>query len=501
VRTTIAAVFVVVLIGSVRAETPASLRKTGELRWGADHTGGAPYVYEENGKLVGFEFELAEYLARELGVRSVPKHGTWEMLPAMLTRGDIDIVLNGYEWFPDREKEWASTVPYYLYKLQLIVHKDNTSIRTWDDLKPGPDGRRKRVGVLKESAAERYLQERFGDAVQIEATKEGITSAMLGVKTGQFDATVQDVPTTSYYLPRDFPELHTVDAAVAPSEYPYYVIFVKRQDPELREALNAAILKGLRDGTLRRIYEKHGIWTADQEGLEKIAEHWPPKIDASTQSADSDLYTYAGSLTMAAGMTLLLSVTSMPLAMLVGLLIAVGRLYGPRWLAVLFTAYVEFLRGTPLLMQLYFIYFILPQVGIRLEPLYAGIAALAINYSAYESENYRAGILAVPPGQTEAALALGMSTWTALYRVIVPQAFRIIVPLEINNFIALFKDSSVCSVIGVIELTGRYNQLANNHPGLVLALVAITSALYLLMSYPLALVTRRLEKRLGRVAV
>ena len=204
---------------------------------------------------------------------------------------------------------------------------------------------------------------------------------------------------------------------------------------------------------------------------------------------------------VAAGMTVLLSVTSMPLAMLIGMLVAVGRLYGPRWLAVVFTAYVEFLRGTPLLLQLYFIYFILPQIGIRFEPVYAGILGLAINYSAYESENYRAGILAVPQGQTEAALALGMTTPTALYRVIVPQAFRIIVPLEINNFIALFKDSSVCSVIGVIELTGRYNQLSNNHPGLVITLVAITSALYLLMSYPLALVTRRLEKRLGRVAV
>jgi polar amino acid transport system substrate-binding protein len=501
VKTTIAAVFVVALASLARADTPESLRKTGELRWGADHTGGAPFVFEENGKLIGFEFELAEYLAKELGLRSKPVHGQWEMLPAMLNRGDIDVVLNGYEWFPDREKEWASTIPYYLYKLQLLVRKDNPSIHNWDELKPGADGRRRRVGVLKESAAERYLEERYGNDIRLEGNKEGITSAMLGVKTGQFDATVQDSPTAGYYLPKEFPELRPVGEAIAPSEYPYYVIFVSQKDPELVKALNAAILKGLRDGTLRRIYEKYGLWTADQEGLAKLAENWPPPVGAAVAAAETNLALYARSLAVAAGMTVLLSVVSMPLAMLVGMLVAIGRLYGPRWLAVVFTAYVEFLRGTPLLMQLYFIYFILPQIGVRFDPIAAGIMGLAINYSAYESENYRAGILAVPPGQTEAALALGMTTSTALRHVIVPQAFRIIVPLEINNFIALFKDSSVCSVIGVIELTGRYNQLSNNHPGLVLVLVAITAGLYMLMSYPLALVTRRLEKRLGRVAV
>ena len=231
-RTLIAAVFVVVLATGARAETPVSLRKTGELRWGADHTGGAPYVWEENGKLIGFELELAEYLARELGVRAVPKHGQWDMLPAMLNRGDLDIVLNGYEWFPDREKEWASTVPYYLYKLQLIVRKDNSSIRDWTDLKRGADGRRKRVGVLLESAAQRYLDEHFGEDAQVEPNKD-VTSAMVNVRTGQNDATVQDVPTTGYNLSREFRDLRTVGDAVAPTEYPYYVIFVRRSDPEL----------------------------------------------------------------------------------------------------------------------------------------------------------------------------------------------------------------------------------------------------------------------------
>lgn len=501
-RTTIAAVFVALLPSlPAWAETPASLR-SGELRWGCDQTGGAPYVFEDNGKLVGFEVELADYLAGQLGVKAKPVHGQWEKLPALLTRGDIDIVLNGYEWFPEREEQWTSTVPYYLYKLQLLVRKNDPAIQTWDDLRPGADGKRKRVGVLADSAAHRYLEKRFGDAIQVEAYPEGVTSAMRNVVIGQLDATVQDMPTAGYYLPRDFPELKPVGEAIAPTEYPYYVIFARRDDPELVRALNVAILKGLSDGTLRRIYEKYNVWNSDQQGLAEVAKHWPPESKPDVASGDgADLARYTGALTLGASITLLLSFLSMPLAMLIGMLVAVGRLFGPRWLAVILTAYVEFLRGTPVLMQLFFIYFLLPLIGIRFEPVYCGVLGLAINYSAYESENYRAGILAVPRGQMEAALALGMTMPTALCRVIVPQAFRIVVPLEINNFIALFKDSSVCSVIGVIELTGRYNQLSNNHPGMVIQLALITASLYMAMSYPLALVSKRLEKRLGRVAV
>ncbi len=104
----------------------------------------------------------------------------------------------------------------------------------------------------------------------------------------------------------------------------------------------------------------------------------------------------------------------MPLAMLIGLIVAVGRLYGPWWIRWPFEVYVEFLRGTPLLLQLFVIYYVLPQfTGIRIPEFWAGVLGLAINYSAYEAENYRAGLLAIPRGQMEAALSLGMSTPTA----------------------------------------------------------------------------------------
>jgi polar amino acid transport system substrate-binding protein len=151
------------------------------------------------------------------------------------------------------------------------------------------------------------------------------------------------------------------------------------------------------------------------------------------------------------------------------------------------------------LLQLYVLFYMLPKISpvLALEPFYAGVLGLALNYAAYEAENYRAGLLAIPRGQMEAALALGMSPAAAVRRVIVPQAVRLVIPPVTNDFIALFKDTSVCSVILITELTRKYNELYNFNRDLVVELAFLTAGLYLLMSYPLSLVARRLERRTG----
>jgi polar amino acid transport system substrate-binding protein len=134
-------------------------------------------------------------------------------------------------------------------------------------------------------------------------------------------------------------------------------------------------------------------------------------------------------------------------------------------------------------------------VGLSLPAFWAGVLGLAINYSAYEAENYRAGLLAIPSGQMEAALCLGMSRWSALRHILVPQAVRLVIPPVTNDFIALFKDTSICSVIAVVELSANYRTLAVNHPALTWQVGALTALLYLVMSYPLSLLARLLERR------
>jgi polar amino acid transport system substrate-binding protein len=129
----------------------------------------------------------------------------------------------------------------------------------------------------------------------------------------------------------------------------------------------------------------------------------------------------------------------------------------------------------------------------------AAVLGLALNYSAYESEIYRAGLKAVPTGQYEASLSLGLSKWQALWHVLVPQAVRIVMPPVTSDFIALFKDTSVCSAITVVELTKRYSVLALS-TGRIVELAVATALLYLCMSWPLAVLSRWFERRLERPA-
>jgi len=195
-------------------------------------------------------------------------------------------------------------------------------------------------------------------------------------------------------------------------------------------------------------------------------------------------------------MTVLLACTAMPLAILIGMLMAVMRRFGPWYLKRPATLYVEIIRGTPLVLQLYAIFFLLPEIGIRVNVFWAAVWGLAMNYSAYEAEIYRAGLQAIPKGQLEAAEALGFSKWLALRRIIVPQATRIVIPPVTNDFIALFKDTAVCSVITVVELSKEYYIQARN-TGAIIELGLLTALLYLAMSYPLSILASRLERKLS----
>ena len=196
-------------------------------------------------------------------------------------------------------------------------------------------------------------------------------------------------------------------------------------------------------------------------------------------------------------MTVALSVTAMPLAVSLGLCLALLRMYGPWCCGKPATWYIELVRGTPLVLQLYVIFFLLPEIGISINAFGAAVLGLAINYSAYEAEIYRAGLQAIPRGQMEAALALGMSRWLALKRIIIPQATRLVIPPVTNDFIALFKDTAVCSVITVVELSKQYYIQARSTGGIV-ELGILTALLYLAMSYPLSIVAARLEARLSQ---
>ena len=197
--------------------------------------------------------------------------------------------------------------------------------------------------------------------------------------------------------------------------------------------------------------------------------------------------------------TIFVAVFSIMIAISFAVIGALGRLSGNAVVYAIATLYVSLVRGTPLLVQIFFIYLALPQIipGVSAVPAIAlGMFALAFNYGAYMTETFRAGIQAVPRGQTEAAQALGMPSRTRMRRIILPQAIRIITPAIANEFISMIKDSSLVSVIAVPELLWRAQRVGQSNFRTLETLI-IAAAIYWSLTIVLSIVQDRLEKRMA----
>jgi polar amino acid transport system substrate-binding protein len=480
----------VLAVSSTRAAELDEVLRRGELVWAADQEGGGPHVFPdpaEPTRLTGFEVDLAALIAAELGVKPRFQQGQWDRLPLLLGRS-ADCVINGFELSPERRRDYGCSRPYFAYALQVVGRRGAGPATLADLAGAGPSGAW-RVGVLTGSAAEQVLRSRTDLQVEV-IGYDGTVDSLEQLRGGVLDAVVMDDCIFTFYADR-FPDLRAVDRPFAGGTY---TMLTAPDTPRLTAAIDAALGRLIADGRLEALYDRWHLAGRQQVLLLRDA----AEIPAAPRRGTLDLIRATTPLLLkSAGMTLLLSCASFPLAIAIGLAVAIGRLHGPGWLRPALAASVEVLRGTPLMLQLYAIFFLLPKVGLALPALVAAIAGLALNYSAYESEIYRAGLRAVPVGQFEAALSLGLTKWQALRHVLVPQAVRIVMPPVTSDFIALFKDTSVCSAITVIELTKRYSVLALS-TGRIVELAVVTALLYLAMSWPLAILARWFERRLER---
>ncbi|MDA8084184.1 MAG: ABC transporter substrate-binding protein/permease [Nitrospiraceae bacterium] len=472
------------VLPSQAAETSLErIKKRGYLLWGADAEGGAPYIFpspDDPSKMIGFEVEIADALAREMGVTARQSQNAWDSLIPGLERGDFDIAMNGIEITPQRQEKLLFSIPYYVYTEQLVVRKDETGIRDINDLKG------KKVGTLSGTVAQNILTAIKGVDVKVYS---GQVEPYADLAIGRVDAVLLDLPIAAYYG-KPNPKLKYAGAPVGEG---FYGIAMRKTDEDLKKEIDRILIKLLKSGELKKIYEKWDMWNGTQEKLfTNIGNAGYVGLEASKKAP---LYTFFPMLLKGAGLTVLISVTSMALAVTLGLVLTILRLYGRPPLSNLASAYIEVYRGTPLLIQLFILYYGLPNIGISLSPMLAAFLGLGMNYAAYEAEIYRAGLMAVPKGQMEAALSLGMTQGLALRRVVLPQALRIATPGVTNDFIALFKDSSLVSVIAMVELTKTYSILAATTLRFF-ELGLITALLYFAMSYPLSLLARRLEARL-----
>jgi polar amino acid transport system substrate-binding protein len=471
---------------------PVGAHAQAVLRWGADPSGGAPYVFSDPAhpdRYVGYELEMVEALAAAMNRRPEFVPTDWETIVTSLRRGEFDVVVNGLEPTEDRARVILFSKPYYIFQLQLTVRKNETRIQKLEDC------RTRMVGTLGNTAASR-LMEKEGIPFKGYADPVG---AYRDLELGRVDAVLMDVPMEAFYA-RPNPRLKP---AGEPFMRGAYVIGMRKGDEALKAEVDRGIDKIVRDGTLEKILRKWNLWNDAQAELRPKA---PEDAAASPNEAvvkyemTSSSFNWSEALwrlTRAALVTVLLSLGAMVIAVTLGLALAVGQSRGPGVVRFFCTVYVEFFRGTPVLVQLLFLYFGLPLVGLAMPGWLTALVGLGLNYAAYESQVYRAALEAIPKGQHEAAYALGMSPVLAFRRIILPQALRIALPPMTNDFVSLFKDTSVAFAISVWELATAYRELANAS-GEFMLLGAIVSAFYLLMSLPLAHLARRLEQRLQR---
>ena len=472
-----------------------SARQPDVLRWGGDSEGGAPFVEADPNDpsvLRGFDVEVAELLATALGRKPLFIQAAYTALDQSVKRGDFDVALSGVEDSPAKRAELAVSVPYYQFREVITVREgEQQRFRTLQDLA----GRK--VATLGGTLAWELLTAAQSEHGIEPVSYDDDVHPYTDLAIGRVDAVLLDHVIAERGMRRQ-PGLFTHPEAVAIG---FYVALLAPEQTALRDQVNEALRAAMADGRLEAIFRRWDCWNDDQRELYSrvlgSATSFLGEGESAAPAAPLSRWEltrrYLPSLFRAAVITLVLSCAAMFLAVVVGSAVAIGRVYGRGWLRTALTVWVEVVRGTPVLLQLFVLYYGLASV-VRLPPFVAALLGLGLNYAAYEAEIYRASLEAVPKGQLEAARTLGFSSLQTLRLIRGPQAFRYALAPMTNDFVALLKDSSLVSVLTVVELTKQTQIFATNLgswaiPG------ALCALLYLAMSWPLARLARRLELR------
>jgi polar amino acid transport system substrate-binding protein len=306
-----------------------AIKKRGYLLWGSDAEGGAPYIFpdpKDPSRLIGFEVDIADAIARELGVKAKQSQNAWDSLIPGLQRGDYDIAMNGIEITSQREQEVLFSIPYYIYTEQLVVRKEDTAIQTANDLKG------KKVGTLSGTVAQDILTKIGGVDVKI---YPGQVEPYEDLAIGRIDAVLLDLPIAAYYG-KSNPKLKY---AGTPMGEGFYAIAVRKGDADLQKAIDEILVKLLKSGELKKIYEKWDLWNESQEKLSKNVKD-SSGHSGIEESKKAPVHTFFPMLFKGAGLTIFISATAMALAITLGLLLAVARLYSRAPLSNIAVAYI-----------------------------------------------------------------------------------------------------------------------------------------------------------------
>ncbi|MFK4165730.1 amino acid ABC transporter substrate-binding protein/permease [Paenibacillus lautus] len=414
--------------GSVSAAGEPASGKTYQI--GTDVTF-APFEFQDaSGKFVGIDMDLLDAIAKDQNFKYEIKPLGFNAAVQALEANQVDGVIAGMSITDERKQKFDFSDPYFDSGVVMAIRQDQESIKSYEDL------RGKKVAV--KTGTEGYS---FAESI---SSKYGFTivpfddSAQMydDVKTGNSVACFDDFPVLAYGVKQNNGLKIVTDMEPGAS---YGFAVSKGRNQELLQKFNAGLINLKASGEYDRIKEKY------------IGEN---AVSAANQSRWGLIVESLPSLLKGLGNTLLLTIVSLFFAFFLGLIFGFMKVGRNRWLRGIATVFVDIFRGIPLLVLAFFIYFGIPQAfGFTMSPIVAAVLTLSLNAGAYVTEIIRGGIQSIDPGQLEAARSLGLPYRKAMMKIIIPQAIKVMIPTFINQLVITLKDTSILSVIGLVELT------------------------------------------------
>ncbi|EMJ8312825.1 TPA: ABC transporter permease subunit [Staphylococcus aureus] len=446
------------------------IKERGELRVGlsADY---APMEFEHtvNGKTeyAGVDIDLAKKIAKDNNLKLKIVNMSFDSLLGALKTGKIDIIISGMTSTPERKKQVDFSDSYMMTKNIMLVKKDK--VNDYKDIK---DFNNKKVGAQKGTEQEKIAQTEIENASITSLSR--LPDVILALKSGKVEGVVVEKPVAEAYLKQN-PKLGISNVKFNEEEKDT-VIAVPKDSPKLLSQINKTI-KEVKDKGLIDKYMTNA---------------------ANAMNDDSGFISKYGSFFLKGiKITILISLIGVALGSILGAFVALMKLSKIKIISWIASIYIEILRGTPMLVQVFIVFFgITAALGLDISALVCGTIALVINSSAYIAEIIRAGINAVDKGQMEAARSLGLNYRQTIKSVIMPQAIKNILPALGNEFVTLIKESSIVSTIGVGEI--MFNaQVVQGISFDPFTPLLVAAALYFVLTFVLTRIMNMIEGRLN----
>ncbi|HEC4162966.1 TPA: ABC transporter permease subunit [Staphylococcus aureus] len=451
-------------------QTWEKIKERGELRVGlsADY---APMEFEHtvNGKTeyAGVDIDLAKKIAKDNNLKLKIVNMSFDSLLGALKTGKIDIIISGMTSTPERKKQVDFSDSYMMTKNIMLVKKDK--VNEYKDIK---DFNNKKVGAQKGTEQEKIAQTEIENASITSLSR--LPDVILALKSGKVEGAVVEKPVAEAYLKQN-PKLGISNVKFNEEEKDT-VIAVPKDSPKLLSQINKTIKE-----------------VKDKELIDKYMTN-----AANAMNDDSGFISKYGSFFLKGiKITILISLIGVALGSILGAFVALMKLSKIKIISWIASIYIEILRGTPMLVQVFIVFFgITAALGLDISALVCGTIALVINSSAYIAEIIRAGINAVDKGQMEAARSLGLNYRQTMKSVIMPQAIKNILPALGNEFVTLIKESSIVSTIGVGEI--MFNaQVVQGISFDPFTPLIVAAALYFVLTFVLTRIMNMIEGRLN----